>query len=221
MSKIIKVLLVEDNPDYRDVIAIALEGPDDIELSQEFGTAEIALRRVEQARPSQHPDLAILDLNLPGMSGLDAIPYFKQAAPQTKILILTQSDAERDVLRAISLGADGYLLKSASLDEITSAIRDTVQGGSPLDKNVARFILNQLKKHIPSETIENILTNREMQILQQLSEGFLKKQIAAQLNISYTTVDTHVGHIYEKLGVKNAPAAVNKGHQLGLFQLDN
>lgn len=217
MPEVIKVLLVEDNPDYRDVIDIALEEPEDIELCQEFGTAEIALRSVEHASPSQRPDLVILDLNLPGMSGLDAIPYFKQVVPQTKIIILTQSGAERDVLRAISLGADGYLLKSASLDEITSAIRDAFEGGSPLDKNVARFILNKLKKHIPAEAADSLLTDREMETLHLLSEGLPKKQIAAQLNISYTTVDTHVGNIYEKLGVKNAPSAINQAHKLGLF----
>jgi DNA-binding NarL/FixJ family response regulator len=217
MPQIIKVLLVEDNPDYRDVIDIALEQTDDIQLCQEFGTAEIALRTIEDTLPSDRPDLAILDLNLPGMSGLDAIPYFKQALPITKIIILTQSDAQRDVLRAISLGADGYLLKSASLEEITSAIRDAIDGGSPLDKNVARFILDTLKKHIPTESVEGLLTEREIEILNLLGEGLPKKQIAAQLEIGYTTVDTHVSNIYEKLGVKNAPAAINQGHKLGLF----
>jgi DNA-binding NarL/FixJ family response regulator len=217
MPQIIKVLLVEDNLDYRNVIDLALEQTDDIQLCHEFGTAEIALRTIENALPSDRPDLAILDLNLPGMSGLEAIPYFTQALPNTKIIILTQSDAQRDVLRAISLGADGYLLKSASLVEITSAIRDAIDGGSPLDKNVARFILDTLKKHIPPENVEGLLTEREIEILILLGEGLPKKQIAAQLAIGYTTVDTHVGNIYEKLGVKNAPAAINQGHKLGLF----
>lgn len=221
MPKVITVLLVEDNSDYRDVIDIALEGTDDIQLCHEFGTAEIALRSIEQASLSQGPDLVILDLNLPGMSGLDALPYFKQAVPKTKILILTQSDAERDVLRAISLGADGYLLKSASLDEITSAIRDTTQGLSHLDKNVARFILNKLKKHIPTEAVDGLLTEREMETLNLLGEGLPKKQIAAQLDISYTTVDTHVSSIYEKLGVRNAPSAINRAHKIGLFDLND
>jgi len=219
MTQPIKIMLVEDNRDYRDVIDLALEDTEDIELCNEFGTAEIALRSIERIAQSEAPDIVLLDLNLPGMSGLDANPYFKQLIPNSKILILSQSDAERDVLRAISLGAAGYLLKSASLDEIITGIRDVIAGGSPLDKTVARFILGVLKKRIPSGEISQHLTEREMDVLSLLGEGLVKKQIAAQLDIGYTTVDTHVGNIYEKLGVKNAPAAINQAHRRGLFDL--
>jgi DNA-binding NarL/FixJ family response regulator len=217
MKRRINVMLVEDNPEYREVIALALEDEPDIELTSQFGTSEIALRSLQDMSTRKVPDLVLLDLRLPGMDGLDSIPYFHAALPDAKIIILTQSDDEADVLRAISRGASGYLLKSSTLDQITGAIRSVMGGGAPLDAGVARFILDTLQAKLPQDEIKHVLTEREMEILALLGEGNVKKEIADQLNISYTTVDTHVGHIYEKLDVRNAPSAINKAHRLGLF----
>ena len=206
--------IVEDNSLYGNALMMNLIDMPMIQSCQLSQTAEDAIQRLQS---DTQLELMLLDIELPGINGIEAIGKFMSIKPDLKIIILTQSDAQRDVLRAISLGADGYLLKSASLVEITSAIRDAIDGGSPLDKNVARFILDMLKKHIPPENVEGLLTEREIEILILLGEGLPKKQIAAQLAIGYTTVDTHVGNIYEKLGVKNAPAAINQGHKLGLF----
>ena len=126
-----------------------------------------------------------------------------------------------DVVRAISRGAAGYLLKSSTLDQITEGIRTVMGGGAPLDAGVARFILNTLQTKLPQKEIDNILTERELEILTLLGEGLVKKEIADRLQISYTTVDTHVGHIYDKLEVRNAPSAVNKAHRLGLFSAED
>jgi DNA-binding NarL/FixJ family response regulator len=206
MKSKIKVMLVEDNPEYREVINLALDDEADIELTSQFGTSEIALRSLQDMSTRKVPDLVLLDLRLPGMDGLDSLPYFRSSLPDAKIIILTQSDEEADVLRAISRGASGYLLKSSTLGQITDGIR-----------SVARFILETLKDSLPKGETENMLTERELEILTLLGEGLVKKEIADQLGISYTTVDTHVGHIYEKLEVRNAPSAVNKAHRLGLF----
>lgn len=217
MKSKIRVLLVEDNPRFREVIALALKQEPGIQLASEFGTAEIALRSLQDRASRELPDLILLDLRLPGMDGLQAIPRFLAAAPEAKIMILTQSDNEADVLRAISLGASGYLLKSSTVSMIVEGTRTVMNGGASLDAGIARFIVNALKTRLPKGEAERLLTARQREILTLLSEGYLKKEIAERLALSYATVDEHVAHIYERLGVRNAPAAVNKAHILGLF----
>ena len=212
----ITVMLVEDNAEYRAVVNLALDDEKDIELIAEFGTPEIALRSLLN-KSGNHPDVILLDLRLPGMSGLDALPYFKEYSPKSKVIILTQSDDDKDVLRAIIQGAAGYLLKSASVSEILQGIRTVMTGGASLDAGVAKFILESLQNRLPKKDPEIELSHREMEILKLLGEGHVKKEIAHKLKIGYSTVDTHVGHIYEKLQVRNAPSAINKAHILGLF----
>ena len=214
-TRMIRIMVVEDNVDYRSVIAMALDDAVDMELTGLFGTTEIALRTIEKSTVSELPDILLLDLRLPGISGLDAIPLIHEAAPATRIIILSQSDEPSDIVRAISAGVSGYLLKSARLKEITDAIRTVSQGGGSLDKNVAHFILEKMAaKEIPQL---DALTERENEILLMLSEGLVKKEIATQLGIGYSTVDTHVSHIYRKLRVSNAPAAVSKAYQSGIL----
>ena len=212
-------MLVEDNAEYRAVVNLALDDEMDIELIAEFGTPEIALRSIMD-KSVANPDIILLDLRLPGMSGLEALPYFRNYSPTSKIIILTQSDREDDVLRAISLGASGYLLKSATVKEILSGIRTVVSGGASLDSSVAKFILQNLQNYLPKEKVNIELSHREFEILELLSQGLVKKEIAKKLEIGYSTVDTHVGHIYEKLQVSNAPEAVGKAYRLGIFPND-
>ena len=206
---------------YREVVRFALEQEPGVEFTKQFGTAEIALRTLQNASPSEQPDLILLDLRLPGMNGLDALTQFGKCAPHTKVIILTQSDREQDVLRAIALGASGYLLKSATLDEIKKSIQTVMGGGAPLDKGVAKFILKSLQAKLPKHEDQPRLSERELEIIQLLAEGLVKKEIASKLKIGYSTVDTHVAHTYEKLNVANAPSAVNRAHRLGLFPPDN
>lgn len=211
-------MLIEDNPEYRGVVELALEDHPKIELTQCYGTAETALRSLYTTSASERPHLILLDLNLPGMSGLEALPIFRTELPAARVIVLTQSDSEADVLRAISRGASGYLLKSASLQQITDGIGDVMGGGASLDKGVAQFILNTLQEKLPKKDLKDLLSERELEVLTLISNGLVKKEIAEKLEIGYTTVDTHVGHIYEKLGVRNAPAAVAKAFKHGLIE---
>jgi len=197
----------------------AIEEEKDLEILDQYGTTEIALRDL-QSLEKPRPNIILLDLRLPGMGGLDSIRYFKEYAPKAKIVILTQSDQETDVLRAILLGASGYLLKSARVKEIVDGIRLVHRSGATLDPSVAKFLLQNLQSRLPQENLDIGLSDREMEILKLLSEGLVKKQIAQKLSIGYATVDTHVGHIYEKLHVNNAPSAVGKAYKLGLFPKD-
>ncbi len=213
----IKIMLVEDSPEFREVIAFSLSDEADIEIVSQFNTADAALRSLQHPGNTQAPDLILLDLNLPGISGLDAIPKFRQLAPKTEILILTESEREADVLSAISSGAVGYLLKESSLVNITEGIRTVMGGGASLDPVMARYLLkNQSRYNLFKEDAKQ-LSPRELQILDLLAKGELQKQIADALDISPKTVGFHIGHIYEKLEVQNAPAAVDRAHRLGLF----
>lgn len=210
-------MVVEDHPGYREVITRALKRDPGINVISQFGTAEIALRSLRDQPSKTVPDLVLLDLNLPGISGLNAIPVFRTAIPDAKILILTQSDREADILKAISLGANGYLLKSSTAAQIGAAIQTVMDGGASLDPAVARYLLNSLQSLMPRVNQKIDLSKRELEVLTLLGEGLMKKEISDRLNISVTTVAYHVKHIYEKLHVQNAPAAIAKAYQSGIY----
>jgi DNA-binding NarL/FixJ family response regulator len=213
----ITVMLVEDSPEYRDVIQIAIEKEPDMTLAGTFGAAEVALRSLQDPKQPIKPHILLLDLNLPGMSGLDAIPWIRRYAPTLKIIVLTQSSREDDVLRAISRGASGYLLKSSTAKLIKEGIRSVMNGNSLLDGSVARYITNAIQTQSTKIPLGKPLSERELEILTLLGDGLVKKEIADRLDISFGTVATHIRHIYEKLQVENAPAAISKAYKTGLF----
>ena len=218
MNKQIKIMLVEDNPIFRDSIALSMAKESDLQLASQFGTAEQALHSLRDQSIKSIPDLILLDLNLPGMSGIEALPYFNQSIPNTKIIALTQSDRESDILAAIRAGCSGYLLKSATVNVIKDGIRTVIKGGSSLDSKVATLILDTMRKTKKSGTLtDHKLSERETEILNELGNGLLKKEIAEKLSISSHTVSNHIRHIYEKLNVQNAPAAISKAYQTGIL----
>lgn len=211
----IRVMLVEDSAEYRRIVGLALADQPDMQLAGQFGTTEVAIRSLTSLPVDQVPDVVLLDLRLPGMGGLDAISRIHAVAPASRIVVLSQSDAPHDIFRAISAGVSGYLLKSATLTEIVDGIRSVAAGEATLDKHVSRHILERLRGR--GESSPAILTDRERDILELLAEGLVKKEISKRLRIGYATVDTHVTHIYAKLHVANAPAAVSRAYQQGLL----
>ena len=217
MKKQIKIILVEDNLAYRKGISCALDRSSDMELIAEFGASEFALTNLQKL-PT--PDILLLDLNLPGKSGLESIPLFQAQTPKTKIIILTQSDREADVLHAIRIGASGYLLKSVSIAQLIDGIQAVYQGGATLDPSVSQFILNNLKQPPVRIATDTDLSKRELEVLTLIAEGQAQKMIASQLNISVYTVSEYIHNIYNKLDVPNAPSAVSKAYQSGILPQD-
>lgn len=220
MSIFIKILVIEDNPEYREVLELIIQETENFHLSNSFGTAERALRHMSDKPAESNLDIILLDLNLPGIGGIEAIPYFEKLCPKAKIIILTQSDSESDILYSIKKGASGYLLKSATAEEITSAIQTVHQGGSLLDSHLSGIIMNAIQTQMPSPREKpNPLTTREQEVLKLLAQGLAKKEIASVLSISVTTVVTHVSHIYDKFNVPNAPSAITKAFEMGILSV--
>ncbi len=212
-------MLIEDNPTFRKAISCTLADEPGLELTDAFSTTEAALRSLED-HPN-NPDLILLDIELPGMSGIEAIPHLKELRPDTKILMLTQSDNESDVVQAIQYGAAGYLLKSSSLEEITQGIKSVHSGEASLDAAVAKFIVKALHKRHPKPKADVYFSVRENEVLILMSEGLSKKQMADRLGIGIHTVGDYVKEIYRKLNVQNAPGAVSKAFRAGILSVDD
>lgn len=218
MNSSISITIVEDHFEYRDTLEMLLGSMPEFKIEGSFGSAEQALRQLESNQNKPNPQIILLDLNLPGMSGIDSIPWFKKYSPESKILIISQSNREADVLRSIKVGANGYLLKSSTMEVIAKGIKDVNAGGAIIDPNLAIFILNLIKNNAPeTEAINTELSGREMDVLKLIADGCSQKEIADQLSITKYTVTDHLKSIYVKLGVKNAPQAVAEAFKKKLF----
>lgn len=220
MKHPIRIILVEDHPEYRESLELALNWETDMQVTGQFGTAEQALQHLQALPLAEQPDLVLLDLNLPSMSGLEAIPWLQQYATKIKIIVLSQSNQEADVLTAISAGIDGYLLKGANQQALSTAIRNVVAGDATLDPSVAKFILNKIKTERPNEPVKVSLSDRELETLVLLSEGLPKKEIADRLNVTPHTVACYTKRVYNKLNAVNAPAAINRAYETGILPLE-
>jgi DNA-binding NarL/FixJ family response regulator len=174
MKRKIKLMLVEDSPAYRKVVDRTLKSEEDMELISQFSSAEGALRSLQDLSTRQEPDLVLLDLHLPGMTGIEAIPHFQRTIPDIRIIVLTQSGREADVLSAIQSGASGYLLKTSTLNQMKAAIRDVFAGGATIDSAVANFITRALRERPPKLEPDFELSQREIEILTLTSDGLLK-----------------------------------------------
>ncbi|MDB5306171.1 MAG: response regulator receiver [Gemmataceae bacterium] len=201
-----RVWLIEDNDVYRRAVARVVDGADGLTCPAAYSSCEEALGALPSADP---PDVVLLDVGLPGMSGLDGIPKLVAAAPGVRVIILTVFDDDDKIFRAICAGASGYLLKMSPVEQLTGAIREVVAGGSPMNARIARRVLEMFAKLAPIPH-DYGLTDRERDVLNLMVRGLIKKEIAAQLGLSVHTVDTHIRNIYEKLQVHTRSGAVAK-----------
>lgn len=203
------VWLVEDNATYRSAIARTLNQAAGLHCAGAFGSCEEALRRLPADPP---PEVILLDIGLPGLSGLDGIPRFKALSPATQILILTVFEDTDKIFRAICAGASGYLLKTSPADQIAHAIREVLGGGAPMTPQIARSVLN-LFARLAGPPPEQDLSQRERETLELLVQGLTTKEIADRLALSIHTVDTHLRNIYRKLHVHSRAGAVARALQ--------
>lgn len=203
----IRVWLVEDNRPSSQALARVLERAEGIDCERVFASAEDLLEAL-QSTPG--PAVLLLDVQLPGRSGLDVLPAIRSLSPETQAVMLTVFDDPEKVFRAVCAGASGYLLKTASVERIVEAIREARAGGSPMHPQVARLVLDRFARLNRPQEEEYHLTPRERRILELMTQGLTKKEIAACLELSFHTVDTHLRNIYAKLHVHNSSGAVAK-----------
>jgi len=189
-----RVLIVDDHPVFRDGLAGLLATLDDVEIADFVGTATEALQAVRDSAP----DVVLMDLNLPGTSGVEATRQVLGIAPATAVLIITMVDDDDSVLAALRAGARGYVLKGASAEEISAAIRTVAAGGAVFGAAIASRLAAQPKARQPIEP-EAALTAREGEVLALLADGMSNKQIARSLDVSLKTVQNHVSRILDKL----------------------
>ncbi len=206
------IWIIEDHAAFRRTLLRVLGAENDMRCTGDFDSCEKALAALTK---DEAPDLILLDVGLPGMSGLEGIRLIKERSPKTLIVILTVFEDDDKVFSAICAGAAGYLLKTSSVTEITQAVRDALAGGSPITSRIARRVLDMFTKFAPKHS-DYGLSEREKEILQLMTNGLIKKEIAEKLTLSVHTVDTYLRRIYEKLEVNTRTGAVAKALKEGL-----
>lgn len=206
-DELIKVLIIEDNDLFRKSLANVINKSSIMECAGSYISAEDALKDIEQKELK--PEVVLMDIGLPGITGVECISYIKDLSPVTKIIMLTIHDDDDNIFKAVCSGAAGYLLKDMQPDKIIESIEEVLSGGAPMNSNIARKVLD-LFKNMTAPVASYDLTDRESEILKLLVDGLSKKQIAEKIFLSYHTVDVHIRHIYEKLEVHTCSGAVAK-----------
>ncbi|HTB32094.1 MAG TPA: response regulator transcription factor [Bacteroidia bacterium] len=206
MEKITGILIYEDNPDLLQTLSVLIESTEDFNLLGAFSNANNAVEDVKKLKPS----VIIMDIDMPGITGNEALKKIKAAYPETEIMMLTVFEDNKHIFDCLQSGASGYLLKRTPSLKIVEAIRDIKMGGAPMTPTVAKKVLQLLPRTSsePSELAN--LAPREAQILTLLTRGFSYKMIAAELSISIDTVRTYIKRIYKKLHVNSMVEAVSK-----------
>lgn len=204
----INIAIVEDVEEFRQALQFMLNATPGFKCDHAYSNGESAIEDI----PKKKPDIVLVDINLPGINGIQVMEQLKKQYPKIQFMVLTVFEDDDKIFNALSAGASGYLLKSTPPAKIMEAINELHDGGSPMSANIARKVVASFR--LPTKEIANpyeqMLTNRERQVLQLLSKGKLYKQIAAELHISLETVKSHCHNIYEKLHVTTKMEAINK-----------
>lgn len=209
----ITVWLIEDNHTFRQTIARVLDQVEGLECSGHFANSEDAL---EALAGGSLPDVVLVDVELPGLDGIEAARRIKALSPTARVIMLTVFDDHDKIFRAICAGASGYLLKTSPVEKIVESIREVYSGGAPMTPRVAKSVLDMFGR-LSAPQQDYGLTRREQEILELMTAGLLKKEIADRLALSFHTVDTHLRNIYAKLHVNTRTGAVVKALKERLF----
>ncbi len=199
------ICIVEDKDELREALSLMIDLSDQYILGGSFGNAETALEEI----PSIEPDAVLMDINLPGMSGIDCVLQLKDKFPKMLFLMCTSYEDNDKIFNSLKAGASGYILKSEGPAKILAALTDMMKGGSPMSSSIARKVVASFKTIEVEKKQLQVLTEREKEVLEALSKGMMNKEVADHLQISQGTVRKHVQHIYEKLQVNTRVEALN------------
>jgi DNA-binding NarL/FixJ family response regulator len=202
----IAVSIVEDDAQARRILAGWISRAAGFRLAGEWGDAESAVEKLVE----RNPNVVLMDINLPGMSGVEAVRKLKPSMPSTQFVMLTVYEDADHIYNALAAGATGYLLKQTPREELLGAVEEVHRGGSPMTSNIARKVVQSFKQISSGFSQGEELSPREQEVLDLLARGYLYKEIAERLNISVPTVNTYVRRMYEKLHVRSRAQAVAK-----------
>lgn len=202
----IHVCLVEDRSEIRESLELLINSSESCICIKSFENAESALEFI----PELIPDIVLMDIDLPGMNGIECIRRLKAQCPSIQFMICTIYDEDEKIFDALSAGANAYILKKSKSDILIKSIEDLYQGGSPMSSDIARKVVLQFQKPISNNAELYKLTKREVEILDELSRGYSYQQVADNLFISPKTLKKHVYNIYEKLHASSRTEALNK-----------
>lgn len=201
----VRVAIVEDDAGLRESLVIILSTSEDFRCVGVFASGEEALTGI----PPLRPEVVLMDIKLPGISGIECVARLKRRLPELSVVMLTVFEDSDKLFSALKAGADGYLVKSTPAEELLVALREVLRGGAPLSSHIARKVVQSFHQ-VAAVPETQRLTDREQDILGRLAQGYLIKEIADQLGVSLETVRTHMKHIYEKLHVNSRTQAVLK-----------
>lgn len=202
----IKVTLVEDNDKIRNGLFMLINGSEGLKCISEYSNGEAAVKSI----PFDNPDVVLMDINLPGISGIECVKKLKEKMPELQIMMITIYEEEEQVFQSLLAGASGYILKRTPPAELLEAIKELHEGGSPMSVQIARKVVDAFRKIGKSSRETENLSDREIDILSSVAKGFQDQEIAEQLNISVKTVRTHLRNIYKKLHVRSRTEAALK-----------
>lgn len=202
----ITVSIVEDSDKLRGTLTRVLNRAEGFSCISQYPNAEEALKDL----PNVKPAVVLMDINLPGMNGVECVRQLKQILPGTQVMMLTVYEDTENIFNALAAGANGYMLKRTATKELLEAIQEVHRGGSPMTMHIARKVVQSFQKSAAAAQSTENLSEREQQVLDLLSQGLMYKEIADKLEISYETVHTYIRRIYEKLQVRTRTEAVAK-----------
>jgi DNA-binding NarL/FixJ family response regulator len=202
----IKVAIVEDDDQVRENLAVLIGGTPGCECIGTYGSGEQAIEEMPRGRP----EVVLMDINLPGMSGVECVRRMKSLLPELQIVMLTVYDDSDRIFHALQMGASGYLLKRSTSEEIVQAIQEVQRGGAPMSSYIARKVVQSFNRQGPSDKPTENLSRREMDVLAYVARGYTNKEIADTLGLSTETVRGYLKTIYSKLHVRSRTEAAMK-----------
>jgi RNA polymerase sigma factor (sigma-70 family) len=203
------ISIVEDNDKLRATLAKMIDRTEGFRCVSHYGSAEAALENL----PAVKPDVVLMDINLPGINGVECVRKLKAILPKTQVMMLTVYEDTENIFNALAAGASGYMLKRTPAKELIDAIHEVLRGGSPMTTHIARKVVMSFQKSPTEQQAADELSKlseREQQVLDLLAQGLIYKEIADKLEISYESVHTYIRRIYEKLQVRTRTEAVAK-----------